>query len=126
MLIKLPGLKDWFMLNGVPVHAPAARAARDLTKVRNMVYTTRFKVRGRFEFPLDMLRYDGCYPATQLDVFKICRKTGPHRHESENALFEPEIELIHKNPFAGWRPTEGRWSSFNWDVVPNSIKVEKS
>jgi hypothetical protein len=64
-----------------------------------------FYVRGRGSFPLDMLRYDSCWPATSEDVAKI-----------ESDVREPRtIKLMTAgNPHAV--PTVGRWSSFLWSA----------
>lgn len=65
------------------------------------VRTFRFTVDGDYTFPLDMLRYDGCWPASSEDAVAMERK-GPRT-----------VTLIsHFNP-----PTEARWRSFGWHVV---------
>ena len=67
---------------------------------------TRFEyvVTGRGEFPLDMLRYDACWPASSSDVAKM------------EAVREPRsIVMASYNA-----PTTGRWLSFGW-----SCGVEK-
>jgi len=62
----------------------------------------KFTISGRGNFPLDMLRYDCCYPSSPQDVSKIEGR-------------EPrEITLIAANPFA---PTKGRWASFGWTAT---------
>ena len=35
------------------------------------MWVTRFKVQGNGGFPWDMLRYDGCYPATTEDAVRL-------------------------------------------------------
>lgn len=68
----------------------------------------RYHVNGRGLFPLDMLRYDACWPARQDDVVAMTAPGNPERGvriESEKA------------------PTIGRWRSFGWtvtDVVEHS------
>jgi len=89
-----------------------------------MMYITRFKVVGKFTFPLDMLRYDSCYPATQEAVSKIVVKSYPSESK-EDAQETPTIELAYAHNERSWRPTEGRWSSFGWSVVKGSISTNK-
>jgi hypothetical protein len=64
-----------------------------------------FQVQGNGEFPVDMLRYDSCWPAREAtDSIAI---SASHR-----AKVSRTITLI------GLRePTEGRWKSFGWKVL---------
>jgi len=73
-------------------------------------YITEFKVRGFGSFPLDMLRYDSCFPQNSNDAFRI---GDPDNKE--------EITLVHYWGHRGWRPTFDRWKSFLWSVDPNSV-----
>lgn len=70
------------------------------------LYVFEFTVRGRGEFPIDMLRYDQCCPKSQDDVRTMVDR-----------LTEREVRL---RMFSGSRegPTEERWASFGWPVVP--------
>lgn len=63
-----------------------------------------FKVTGRGQFPLDMLRYDGCWPARPEDV-ELMR--GDVRSQPRT------ISLVTISHHA---PTAGRWESFGWTV----------
>lgn len=75
---------------------------------------TTFTVRGRGEFPLDMLRYDMCFPAGA--THQIASK---RRLMSQDAL-APEREVVLQRVTDGpWTPTEDRWRSFGWHVVPS-------
>ena len=62
-----------------------------------------FKVRGGGTFPIDMLRYDRCWPFTQQDV---------HAIESERGKRTVTLETAHDAS-----PTPSRWNSFLWGVV---------
>lgn len=62
-------------------------------------------VEGRGIFPLDMLRYDNCFPARQEDVSLI-----------EHNRDQRQIELASVRDRL-WDATEGRWASFGWPVV---------
>ncbi len=70
-----------------------------------------FTVRGKGEFPIDMLRYDSCWPMTAMDAAVIT--------ESFDALHREkggyEVTLTTTAPF---RPTNGRWESFMFKVMP--------
>ncbi len=68
----------------------------------------RFKVRGGSAFPLDMLRYDSCWPASQEDVAKI------------SATLEASNEgpvVVELEQASDARLTARRWESFLWRVV---------
>lgn len=64
----------------------------------------RFVVSGTTPFPIDMLRYDECWPSTSGDVAAIVTD----RHRDNGPL---RIELVGIKP-----PTIGRWRSFSWTV----------
>lgn len=67
-----------------------------------------FTVEGVFRFPLDMLRYDACYPYSTEDATKIS--------ETFNTEIPSQRRVIHLhsniNP-----PTAARWKSFGWTVI---------
>lgn len=65
----------------------------------------QFTVRGSGRFPFDMLRYDCCWPASQVDVNSI---------SNEVLIVERMITLHTHNINA---PTIGRWESFGWRVL---------
>jgi len=58
-----------------------------------------FYVTGSGEFPTDMLRYDGCWPATTDDAIKLSSKN------------RRTIKLLSYR-----EPTLGRWQSFVWSM----------
>lgn len=70
-------------------------------------YLVRFAVEGSGDFPIDMLRYDGAFPATERDSYKI----------SEFDHRRVELEAWADGPSTRV-PTEDRWKSFLWKVVP--------
>lgn len=59
-----------------------------------------FIVKGCGEFPLDMLRYDQCWPCSQTDVIEMTARGVRHVRLDTIAT-----------------PTPDRWISFNWRVV---------
>lgn len=68
-----------------------------------------FQVEGRGSFPLDMLRYDQCWPAGPEDVAKM----GLDREQRTVKLNRATHHRLHG-------PTFERWRSFGWSVVPQS------
>jgi len=72
----------------------------------------KFLVQGRTPFPMDMLRYDSCYPQTTEDAAKIARsiKNRPERREIALATHSPSV-------------TNGRWSSHGWRIIEASDEL---
>lgn len=68
---------------------------------------------GKGVFPLDMLRYDQCWPATTGDVMKIAYCEDPMLN---NEVYE--IEMRSHNHF-----TYDRWRSFGWIATRKEIKA---
>jgi hypothetical protein len=63
-----------------------------------------FTVTGKGQFPIDMLRYDLCWPATgsdSTDIANAYRTSGAHRIDLKGLK----------------TPTPARWASFGWTVV---------
>lgn len=77
-------------------------------------YRCEFTVEGDGEFPIDMMRYDRCTPATQEDVGKMSM-VGVKRCVVMVAFVESKLTTI---------PTIRRWESFGWKVYPN-IQIDK-
>lgn len=65
----------------------------------------RFTVKGGGQFPISMLRFDRCWPISDVDAGKIADSFG-------NGV-RWEVELETDNQFA---PNVGRWDSFNCRV----------
>lgn len=76
----------------------------------------RYTVEGRGAFPLDMLRYDACWPERTEDAMSIAEPT-------YFATREKVIELNDKSRqvrlVSNTAPTDARWRSFMWKVVSN-------
>lgn len=62
-------------------------------------------------FPLDMLRYDRCTPYQQSDVDEVWELVATRPRSGERY----SIKLVAQHS-KGWKPTEGRWESFGWQV----------
>lgn len=73
-------------------------------KTKQTGYIVDFAVRGFGEFPLDMLRYDSAWPATESDSYRM-------RDEGKRVVF---LTMWCRN---GTGPTVGRWESFTWRVL---------
>lgn len=86
-------------------------------------YIISFSVNGGTAFPLDMLRYDACYPKGSDDASRI-NDTIDRSMARPDGQREP-IWLVHRGNERTWQPTTGRWSSFLWGVDPQSIDVRK-
>jgi hypothetical protein len=68
-----------------------------------------FEVTGRGPFPIDMLRYDACWPVRGEDVMRI--EPGPQSHQGTRT-----VRLV-RCARSGNGPTVGRWGSFGWTVT---------
>lgn len=64
---------------------------------------------GRTSFPIDMLRYDACWPESESDVAAI---KNPVRHRGDDNC--TRVVLVSDSPNA---PERARWASFGWHVV---------
>jgi len=86
-------------------------------------------------FPLDMLRYDACFPADQASVAeidasmdvadRIARRRGTSQIASPDGkvpLGLYRVRLLYRGTSKTWQPTSARWFSFGWQVDKASIK----
>jgi hypothetical protein len=82
----------------------------------SLKYSTKFTVEGHGPFPLDMLRYDGCFPAGPGDVGSMIE---PRPHPA--APSSMEVRRVTLLTFHGTKAqngvTAGRWKSFGWKVI---------
>lgn len=74
---------------------------------QNDVYN--FYVAGKGSFPVDMLRYDGCYPVSSEDASKILI------HGTDDDYFQIRQVKLRATLEHG-RITPDRWASFGWHV----------
>ncbi len=70
------------------------------------LWKATFHVTGSGDFPFDMLRYDGCYPARETDAAKLpwC------------ILNVRTIRLVKVGVDRTWEPCRERWAAFRWRV----------
>jgi hypothetical protein len=80
-------------------------------------FRTEFQVEGGGSFPLDMLRYDSCWPKTQQDVAIMDAFPGTSGKRT--------VTLVSASLRVSYVPTADRWASFSWSVVPGSVKTYK-
>jgi|APSaa5957512622_1039677.scaffolds.fasta_scaffold63508_2 hypothetical protein len=77
------------------------------------MYRTTFEVTGRGSFPLDMLRYDQCFPSDTGSANNMAR-SGEHDAPQHDL---PVVILCHDHADPEWGPTFARWASFGWGVT---------
>ena len=84
-----------------------------MTRVKQNKINTiwKFKVRGAMAFPVDMLRYDACWPADIDSGIDIVMD----RKDVEYNDIRTAIMTSHQ------APTQDRWRSFGWDIVDTKI-----
>jgi len=67
-----------------------------------------FTVQGHGRFPLDMLRYDRCWPAAETESGRIAPNwSSPEDYKTERAIQMKGLNV----------PTKDRWNSFGWVVL---------
>lgn len=65
-------------------------------------------------FPIDMLRYDGCRPATEADSNKITA-----------SITDRNVESVELNRYIAGKkeaPTYERWHSFGWNIQIKEVR----
>jgi hypothetical protein len=80
--------------------------ARGIHKAVKAGEPERYIVRGALSFPIDMLRYDSCWPASEGDSTIIHSTIA---YENKGAV---EVTVFARAPL-----TVGRWESFGWSVL---------
>lgn len=80
----------------------------------------QISVVGSGPFPIDMLRYDGCFPLSEADSTLISRSIespiGVHR--------KIKVALLRPHGYKHWTPTYKRWKSYGWDVTETIERKE--
>ena len=74
--------------------------------------TVHFTVIGTGRFPIDMLRYDGCWPFQSSDAVAI--------ENSFKTIRPPDPESHTVRLEGTCKPTVARWRSFGWDIKEGS------
>lgn len=91
------------------IKVPAADRPRAITRRRYF---------GVQPFPLDMLRYDACWPTSQEDTVRLRSS----RHGVELAVRDG----LRGVTVSTWRKefTEARWNSFGWYSDPARVPIQ--
>lgn len=77
----------------------------------------KFKVMGRTNFPIDMLRHDRACPYSVTDSMWIdCDAHGDHLRPEHRRAPHTEITLLSE------LLTPARWSSYGWPVIAGSVE----
>ena len=75
-----------------------------------MTKTIEIKVTGTGDVPMDMLRYDAAWPASQEDARKmVLARYGTEEERAEWFTTPRDVFL-----FCHGKPTPERWASFGW------------
>ena len=75
-------------------------------------YPISFVVEGRGDFPLDMLRYDSCFPAAPDDAAAIANSLDLERRTRGVTRVRLYARAATRDGL-----TPARWASFLWNVV---------
>lgn len=91
-----------------------------------MIYRTTFRViplRGT-AFPIDMLRYDACHPASEDESHRIEQVNLDYTMAVRSDVQSVELERLHDGKAN--RLTDARWRSFGWAIDPASVVTRKA
>lgn len=83
---------------------------------RHKHFTYTVKAQREMSFPVDMLRYDTCWPSTGDQAVLLTSVIIPERSRLKGIV---RITLTGTQ-----RPTSARWKSFGWDVVGEVVERE--
>lgn len=75
------------------------------------MYAFTYKATGRGQFPIDMLRYDRSFPATETGSVLI-EEDRSHR----------TVYLVHYSDIKVWEPSVRRWESFGWEAELTDVE----
>jgi len=76
------------------------------------MYTTTFRVQGCGPFPLDMLRYDCCYPVDE-NALRNSDRDDVGWGTTRRVIYLKCNHQYKQNS----APTVGRWQSFGWTAI---------
>lgn len=79
----------------------------------------KISVCGSGEFPIDMLRYDGCFPLSEEDSNLITLTL-----RTERKWRPTKIVLLKPNGYKHWIPSYTRWKSFGWEVIESEERKD--
>lgn len=88
---------------------------------KQQLYISEFLVEGTGPFPVDMLRYDQCWPADAPSASSILEPI-----YVEGGGERPRKVIMRKVSETGVGPTVRRWESLTWRVIEiNGIPCQK-
>jgi len=74
------------------------------------------------QFPIDMLRYDECWPASGEDAAQVTRSLVRHVGDNVGAVSIRVVKRdLYKDPLIAW--TGDRWRSFGLSITPEASAV---
>lgn len=83
-----------------------------------------YRVRGRWGFPFDMLRYDQAFPTSDGAAALSAVTRGENRDfDDSNPNDTGKLRTIEIELNGYTRPTGDRWASFGWYVDESSIRI---
>lgn len=85
-----------------------------MPRVKPTHWLIEFTVRGNGYFPIDMLRYDNAWPASESDshLIQLDRIAA-----GKDEWLKPRNIKLQMASCNGLGPTSARWNSFTWEVV---------
>lgn len=72
-------------------------------------------VSGATPFPIDMLRYDGCFPLSEGDSNLII-------NSMKDDSIRRFVILMRPHGFKSWKPSYAKWKYYGWEVVETREK----
>lgn len=70
-----------------------------------------------FSFPVDMLRKEQCYPATENDSGTMAETMDLKRYSKGKDRNKHWSITLRARQNKDWSPTYDRWRSFSWEVL---------
>lgn len=80
------------------------------------MYYSIAEVKGSGNFPVDMLRYDGCYPHRSEDAIEIGISIGVREAKRPGEGYSVQVSRQRKTKAEAENWTVGRWASFGWTL----------
>lgn len=80
-----------------------------------------YHVVGRSYFPMDMLRYDRCWPIGPVSVINLAKLPTEFLKEERHRFFS-ELRIVQMNGIR--EPSVERWESFGWHVFPSRKEAD--
>jgi len=79
----------------------------------NKMWRHTFIVVGQGRFPIDMLRYDQCFPNSEYDSSQIA--------DSVRHIGKRIVTLSAYTSLKNWQPEFERWKSFLWKIEKHEV-----